>query len=185
MTRERARALRKSTTALEQRAWSLLRRLRDEGIAVRRQHPIGQYVADFAIMRARVAIEIDGPLHEAPERKLLDQNRDADFATLGWCVLRFTSKQLEDELAFLAAIRAVSTPSPRGEGAGGGVNPDGGAKGSAPDHSEGASLHPAPQPPPLAGRGSPPPLGGSEGEFAPHLQRRTRANRKLPPRRKT
>ena len=171
MSREQARALRKNTTTLEQRAWSLLRTLRDEGVAVRRQHPIGRYVADFAIMRARVAIEIDGPLHEAPEHRLLDQDRDRAFAALGWRVLRFVPKHLDDELAFLASVRAAATPSPRGEGAGGGVNPDA-LKISAHDDASGprAEVRPAPQPPPLAGRGGP--------------ERRTRANRKLPPRRK-
>jgi very-short-patch-repair endonuclease len=163
-------------TALEKRAWSILRSLRDDGIAVRRQHPIGKYIADFAIMRARIAIEIDGPLHEAPEHKTRDDIRDRGFSALGWRVMRFTSTQLDDELAFVAAIRAAAAPSPRGEGEGGGVKLDFAATRAAPVPESAYTSHPpAPRPPPLTGRGS---------ALEPHLKRRTRANRKLKPRRK-
>ncbi|GIK49970.1 MAG: DUF559 domain-containing protein [Hyphomonadaceae bacterium] len=168
MTRERARALRRNTTRLERDAWAWLRLLRDEGIAVRRQHPIGKYVADFAIMRARIVIEADGPLHERTREA--DAERDLALATLGWRVLRFTPAQIADGPAFLAAVRAALPPSPRGEGVGGGVNPGASEKSEttvAPSLLDG-ELRPAPQPPPLAGRGS--------------ALRRTRASRVLPPR---
>jgi len=160
VTREQARALRRNTTRLERDAWAWLRLLREEGIAVSRQHPIGKYIADFAIMRARVVIEADGPLHE--KTKHADAERDSALAELGWRVLRFTPAQIG--ISFLAAVRAA-LPSPRGEGAGGGVNL--GASGAA-EHddalqSSNLAAHPAPQPPPLAGSGS--------------VLRRTRANR--------
>jgi hypothetical protein len=144
---------------------------------VRRQHPIGRYVADFAIMCARLAIEIDGPLHEGT--KDADAERDAAFAILGWRVLRFTPQQVLEGPSFLAAVRAALTPSPRGEGAGGEVNHQRSqSKAITPEHkSEDIEAPLTPQPPLLAERGS--------EEFAPHLLRRTRANRKLPPRRKT
>jgi hypothetical protein len=64
------------------------------------------------------------------------------------------------------------TPSPRGEGAGGGVKHRREpieTRTAAPKQNA-AAFPPAPQPPPLAGRGS--------------FERRTRAHRKLPPRRK-
>ena len=62
MTRQIARVLRNNATRPERDAWAWLRTLNAEGVTVRRQHPIGRYVADFAIMRARLAIEIDGPV---------------------------------------------------------------------------------------------------------------------------
>jgi very-short-patch-repair endonuclease len=158
--------LRRNPSRLETEAWAWLRTLRDEGIAVRRQHPIGRYIADFAIMRSRVAIEIDGPLHE--ERRDEDKQRDDAFAVLGWRVIRFTAEDLNDSVRFLARVRAAASPSPRGEGVGGE------AKHRPP--SANTQDHPIPQPPPLTGR-------GSATEFPRELQRRTRANRKLPPRR--
>jgi len=171
VTRQLAGVLRKNTTRPERDAWTWLRTLRDEGIAVRRQHPIGRYIADFVVMRSRVAIEIDGPLHE--QQRDADAERDAAFARLGWRVVRFTPVQVAEGPTFLAAVRAACTPSPRGEGAGGGVRRDASSKAprsnTLASSSDGEDL-PAPQPPPLAGRGS---------------LRRTRANRALPPRRKT
>jgi len=184
VTRQVARALRRDATRPEREAWIWLRTLRDEGIAVRRQHPIGRYIADFAIMRARVAIEIDGPLHA--QQREQDAERDRIFAQLGWRVLRFTPEHLADGPKFLASVRAALSPSPRGEGAGGGVNLDAANTRSTRSSSlsENAPLPPAPQPPPLAGRGSVE-SSQEEGELPAHLGRRTRANRKLPSRRKS
>jgi len=165
VTRQLARVLRKNATRPERDAWSWLRTLRAEGIAVRRQHPIGRYIADFAVMRSRVAIEIDGPLHD--QQREADAERDVAFALLGWRVLRFTPAQVLEGPKFLDAVRAACTPSPRGEGAEGGVNLDASEQRAGTSNTED---HPTPHPPPLAGRGS---------------LRRTRANRVLPPRRKT
>jgi very-short-patch-repair endonuclease len=52
----------------EQRAWHVLRDLRAEGIHVVRQHEIGRYRVDFAVRKARLAIEIDGGVHDLPGR---------------------------------------------------------------------------------------------------------------------
>ncbi len=102
-------------TDLEDRAWDILKLLRPEGIHVRRQHPVGRYIADFAIMRARLAIEIDGPLHEQPEQKARDGERNVYFGNAGWLVMRISAKELDDNIGRIASIRAA-LPSPRGEG---------------------------------------------------------------------
>jgi very-short-patch-repair endonuclease len=174
VTRDRAQVLRRNTTLPEREAWALLRQLSGEGIHVRRQHPIGRYVVDFAVMRTRVAIEIDGPLHERPERALADIDRDAALEKVGWRVIRFTSKQLENADAFLTAVRAARhSPSPRVVGAGGEVNH--GARSerhgsaSAPSANDGGSPHPL----------TPSPRG--EGEIG---KRRVRGKRVLPSRAK-
>jgi very-short-patch-repair endonuclease len=62
--------------------------LRPYGVHVRRQHPVGHYVVDFAILKSRLAIEIDGPFHDAEK----DRQRDAVLAGLGWRVLRIPAK---------------------------------------------------------------------------------------------
>jgi hypothetical protein len=61
----RARRLRSMTNAQEQLAWDALRKLRPLGFPVRRQHPSGGYFVDFAIVIARLVIEIDGSVHES------------------------------------------------------------------------------------------------------------------------
>ena len=81
-----ARRLRKEMTA-ETMLW---RSLRNRGIAAkfRRQVPLGPYVADFACVAARLVVELDGPPHDAPERRALDRRRDAWLTEQGWRVLR-------------------------------------------------------------------------------------------------
>jgi very-short-patch-repair endonuclease len=46
-------------TEAERRLWRALRELKTPN-RFRRQHPIGQYVVDFACPAARLAIEVDG-----------------------------------------------------------------------------------------------------------------------------
>ena len=58
-------------------------RQRGDGLAFRRQHPVGRYVLDFYCAQAKLAIEIDGEHHyyEAQQRK--DVMRDAWLAKQG------------------------------------------------------------------------------------------------------
>ena len=57
---ERARRLRKSDTAAEQRLWEALRGRRLAGLKFVRQLPIGPYYADFVCRAKRLIIEVDG-----------------------------------------------------------------------------------------------------------------------------
>jgi very-short-patch-repair endonuclease len=50
-------------TEAERRLWYLLRAHRFQGLKFKRQVPIGPYVVDFASMRARVIVEVDGEQH--------------------------------------------------------------------------------------------------------------------------
>ena len=83
-----ARRLRQSANTPEQKAWQTLRQLRRYGYPVRRQHPIGGYIVDFAIVKARLIIEIDGSIHAREDVKLRDEERQAYLEKLGWHVLR-------------------------------------------------------------------------------------------------
>jgi very-short-patch-repair endonuclease len=51
--------------------WSRLCNRQIGGYKFRRQFPVGPYVVDFICLTARLAIEVDGPLHEedADDRK--------------------------------------------------------------------------------------------------------------------
>ena len=60
----RARELRNAATPFEKKLWALLRELRgSHGLHVRRQVPVGHYIADFAIHSLRLIIEVDGHTH--------------------------------------------------------------------------------------------------------------------------
>jgi len=55
-----AGALRKETTPAEKKLWAYLRLMREDGIRFRRQHAIGNYIADFCAPRKKLVIELDG-----------------------------------------------------------------------------------------------------------------------------
>jgi very-short-patch-repair endonuclease len=106
-TASRARSLRKNPTAAEQALWRSLRGSALDGLRFRRQHPIDRYVADFACISLKLAIEVDGGVHEVDGRALRDIIRTEVIESRGWRVLRFTNAQvLRDVDRVLAAIHA-------------------------------------------------------------------------------
>jgi very-short-patch-repair endonuclease len=77
MANSKARQLRSTMTDAEQVLWRRLRNKQLFGNRFRRQVPIGSFVADFACLKARLVIEIDGGQHEGNAK---DIERDAWFA---------------------------------------------------------------------------------------------------------
>ena len=103
----RSRALRQSGGLTEDRIWARLRGGAVDGWKVRRQHPVGRYVVDFACIPLRRVIEIDGGVHERDEVVLNDHYRQQAIEALGWTVIRFTNADaLTDPARIDAAIRA-------------------------------------------------------------------------------
>ena len=112
---ETARALRQKQTPAEAIFWELVRNRRFLGLKFRRQHPLGDYVADFYCHEHRLVIEFDGGVHSEKQRK--DRKRDAWMAAQGFKVLRFKNEQLlDDPESVLSAIAQVveELPSPCG-----------------------------------------------------------------------
>ena len=107
----RARRLRKAMTLPETRLWAELRRTK---LHVRRQAPIGRYIADFAIHGRRLVIEVDGPPHKIfPDQALRDMEREAWLRTQGYRVLRFTNAQVLETIdAVLLEIQAAAQLRP-------------------------------------------------------------------------
>lgn len=56
------------------------------------------YKVDIGNAGLKIAIEADGPSHSALQRKAGDAKRDALLRGLGWTVLRFTNKQINENL---------------------------------------------------------------------------------------
>ena len=69
-----ARKLRSEMTLPEGKLWIELRK-RPEGYKFRRQHPTGPFVLDFYCASVRLAIEVDGEVHDRPERVGRDRRR--------------------------------------------------------------------------------------------------------------
>jgi very-short-patch-repair endonuclease len=103
-TLRRARSLRRTLTNAETILWS---RLRDElgEFRFRRQHPIGPYIADFASVRVRLIVEVDGGTHSSDAERAHDERRDAFLRSLSWEVIRVTNddvyRSLDDVLNFI------------------------------------------------------------------------------------
>jgi len=87
---ERSRELRRTMTREEALLWTLLRR-NALGVRFRRQHPIGPYLADFACLRPKLVVEIDGTHHLESD---YDIARDAFIRSRGFAVLRFWNEEV-------------------------------------------------------------------------------------------
>ncbi len=116
---DEAKRTRPVASAAERRIWAALKPLRDRGVHIRRQHPIGRYFADFAIVNARLAIEIDGPFHAWPENLASEEQRQAYIENMGWRVLRISARDAGNTDLVFDKVSAALPPSPRGEGEGG------------------------------------------------------------------
>jgi very-short-patch-repair endonuclease len=108
-------------TEAEVRLWARLRHGLIKGHHFRRQVPIGPYVVDFACLRTRLLIEVDGGQHV--EESELDGERTAWLKTQGFRVLRFWNNDvLQRTEVVLESIRnaVLETPPPYPPPTGGG-----------------------------------------------------------------
>lgn len=83
----------------------------------RRQHALGGYIADFYCHQHKLVIEIDGSIHNLPEIIKNDLEKQAFLVSNGLTVLRFTNKEVFEQLdKVLNTINThISTPF-RGRG---------------------------------------------------------------------
>ena len=81
----------------ERKLWSELKEFRRlYGVHVRKQAPIGPYVADFVVHAKNLIIEVDGEHHFLPKQMRRDASRDEWFFERGCKVLRLTTADLSD-----------------------------------------------------------------------------------------
>jgi very-short-patch-repair endonuclease len=91
----RARAFRRKLTTAETILWSQLRG-GVGGMRFRRQHPIGPYIVDFACLRARLVIEVDGATHGSEDEQISDARREAYLRSQSWRIHRVTNDAVYD-----------------------------------------------------------------------------------------
>ena len=111
----RARQLRRGATEAERRAWQLLRGRRLLGLKFRRQQVIGPFIVDFYCASLRLAIELDGPIHEEEGHPARDPERDSRLAFLGVQIVRIRNEEVTADL-LRHLIEGFITPSPGGGG---------------------------------------------------------------------
>jgi very-short-patch-repair endonuclease len=95
---EKARWLRDNTTRHEGLLWNCLQKNQILGVRIKRQHPIGTYIADFYCHSAKLVIEIDGSSHDTPDQKLYDEERTFNLNLNGLHVIRFSNERIEKDL---------------------------------------------------------------------------------------
>jgi very-short-patch-repair endonuclease len=92
--KDRARGLRLNQTQTEGLLWSVLRGRRLGDWKWKRQVPRGPYIVDFYCAEARLAVELDGSQHHAPDAMAYDARRTTYLENLGIRVLRIESAQV-------------------------------------------------------------------------------------------
>ena len=87
-----AQELRKNMTPEEKHLWYDY--FKNLSITVKRQYVIGNYILDFFIPSANIAIELDGSQHYETEAREADRKRDAELALVGINVLRYNNSEI-------------------------------------------------------------------------------------------
>ena len=106
VTYHRAADLRRRLTPPEARLWRYLKNDGLAGLKFRRQRPQGPYILDFYCVAAKLAVEIDGAVHDQPDQIAHDRRRTAWLNEQGIEVVRFQALSIRDNLeAVLIAIR--------------------------------------------------------------------------------
>lgn len=60
----------------------------------RRQHIIGNFIADFVCLPKKLIIEIDGGYHQLPEQQISDEERTLWLEQQGFKLIRFTNEEI-------------------------------------------------------------------------------------------
>jgi len=112
-TLEKAKLLRKSETKTERLLWEQLNCKKFYGFKFRRQHPISQFIVDFYCHELKLVIEVDGDIHNIPENKEYDENRTFELEKFELKVLRFTNKDVENnmDIVLKTICDAISPPN--------------------------------------------------------------------------
>lgn len=94
LQRGNARRLRREMTDAERKLWYAVRARRFEGLAFRRQAPVGPFIVDFFCPKHRLIVELDGGQHGADQTLRYDAQRTAWLAANGYRVTRFWNRDV-------------------------------------------------------------------------------------------
>lgn len=91
-----AREFRKLPTKSEKIFWEKLRRNKFKGLYFRRQHVVDGYIVDFYCSELKLAIEIDGSIHQAQIKE--DAERQKIIENRGIVFFRINSEEVENNI---------------------------------------------------------------------------------------
>ena len=64
------------------------------GVRFKRQHIIGDYIADFVCLSHKLIVELDGGYHQLAPQQISDAQRTQWLETMGYRVIRFPNQEL-------------------------------------------------------------------------------------------
>jgi len=105
ITKDRAKALRRSMSLPEVLLWKALKGGAVDRLHFRKPHPIGPYILDFYCDAAKLAVEVDGATHGTEDRPERDDRRDAWLAAQGIATLRLPASLVLRDVD--AAVRTI------------------------------------------------------------------------------
>jgi very-short-patch-repair endonuclease len=82
------------------------------GFKVRRQHPVGPYVADVFVRDCALVIEVDGAAHDYGERPRSDEGRDWYLNERGYRVLRISASDVMNNLDGVVSLIVERVKNP-------------------------------------------------------------------------
>jgi very-short-patch-repair endonuclease len=92
------RRMRQQLTPHEVKLWNWLREGPGlQGYHFRRQVAVGRFIADFACLKARLIVELDGGQHGLSAHQAKDQARDQYLEQQGFKILRFWNHEIDRE----------------------------------------------------------------------------------------
>jgi very-short-patch-repair endonuclease len=94
-----ARSLRQNQTETEKIVWNLLRNKGLYGLKFRRQHVIEGFVVDFYCHEYKLALEIDGKVHE--KQKEYDTLRETIIANKGISFIRMKNEDIQNNIEMI------------------------------------------------------------------------------------
>ena len=96
-------------TRAEVKLWAALRKHK---LPIRRQAPIGHVIVDFGCHSARLAIEIDGGIHQLPDVALRDIAKTEWLESRGYRVIRLSNDEVLEDPDAIAESLAAAVRSP-------------------------------------------------------------------------
>ncbi|MFC7000012.1 endonuclease domain-containing protein [Rufibacter roseus] len=96
--KERAKELRNNSTLGEILLWNELKG-KSLGVEFHRQVPLFDYIVDFFCHELLLAVEVDGDSHD--HKITYDENRQRALQAYGVKFLRFTDKEVKQEMPYV------------------------------------------------------------------------------------
>ena len=91
--KEKRKYLRNNATPAERTLWQLLKK-KKTGFKFRRQHSVDNFILDFYCTDKKLAIELDGDVHDSDEAVKKDKFRTEQLNHCGIKVIRFRNDEV-------------------------------------------------------------------------------------------